>query len=119
MWVVKRCALTGAAGGLQSLLGGVRFFHLISPACPAQFGFHPSVLAVVMAIAGRLLLPTHLKGAVVLCIFRGASFSKLGTYILVAVIPTSPFYGSPLAFMSASCITFSYNFCNQFLKSMC
>ena len=72
-----------------------------------------------MAIAGHLLLPTHLKGAIVLDIFRGASFLKLRTYtFFVAVIPTSPFYGSALAFMSASCITSSYNFCNQFLMSM-
>lgn len=89
-------------GGQQSLQGGVRFFHLISPACPAQFVFHPSVLDVVIAIVGHLPLPTHLKAAIVLGVFRGASFPKLGTYILVAVIPTSPFYGSACAFMSSS-----------------
>lgn len=119
VWVVERCALTGAAGRLQSVQGGVRFFRLISPACPAWLGFLPSVLTLVMAIAGHLLLPTHLKGAVVLDIFGGASFPELGNYtFFVVVIPTSPFDGSALAFMSANCIMSSYSFCNQILMSM-
>lgn len=106
VWVIKRCALTGAAGRLQSLQGGVRFFCLISPACPARSGFLPSVLALVMAVAGHLLLPTHLKGATILDVRRGASFPKLRTYTFF-VCNKDPFYGSALAFMSASCITSS------------
>jgi len=77
------------------------------------------LLAVAMAIAEHLLLPTHLKDCIALDIFRGASFPKLRTYtFFVALIPTSAFYGSALAFMNASCIPSSYDFYNQFLMHM-
>lgn len=44
---VKRCALTGAVGGLKSLQGDFS-------TCAALLGFSSSVLAVVKAVVGPL-----------------------------------------------------------------